>query len=438
MRAYYYTILTALLILICIPISVSCADTWKTDTLVGEDFNAIWGSTDEDIFVAGTRNTLLYYNGSSWELVSQIKNSTPLVDLMSLWGAPPVPVLCAGEQGVLFFNDGMRWLNFSLTLSDINALWGSSPTNVYAAGSYGTILSFNGTSWSLVTPAITSVDLYCIWGSSADDILVGGYLGKLFHYNGLEWESISLDGLTSQDLRTIWGSSGSNVYATGSYGDILHYDGSTWKIVATNNGIRLNTLWGSADDDIFAAGNNGKILHYYDDGVSLGWHDITPSLSINDINAAWGTTSGMVYFACKNGQLLTYKRADRIPPVISYSELSKDNDGKVYISTPVTFYFSEKMDASTINSTTITLKSGSTTVPGTVTLSQDGMSVALRGNLAFSTAYTATVTGGSNGVKDISVNALRSDYSVSFTIEAQPDKGSGTSNGGCFISSARL
>jgi hypothetical protein len=440
---YFYSTLTVLFLLIYLPISGACADSWKADTLVDQDLNAIWGSTDGDIYAAGASNTLLHYDGSSWEQILQIKNSTPLVDLMSLWGAPPVPVLCAGEQGIIFLDDGMRWLKFTLTrltLSDINALWGSSSTNIYAVGSLGTILSFNGTSWNIVTPAITSLGLYSIWGSSADNIFVGGEQGNLFRYNGLTWESLSLTGLTSQDLRAIWGSSGSDVYTTGSDGFILHYDGSTWNPVFTTSGISLYTLWGSAADDVFAAGENGKIFHYYDDGVSLGWHNITPSISINDIKAAWGSTSDKVYFACKNGQLLTYTRADRIPPVIYYSELSKDNDGKVYISTPVTFHFSEPMLVSTLNNTTVILKSGSSIVPGNVSLSSDKMTVALSGDLAYSTAYTATVTGGNSGVKDIAGNALKSDYSVSFTIESKPSKEPGTGNGksGCFITSARL
>jgi hypothetical protein len=432
---YFYSILTALFFLVYLPISGSCADTWNTDNPVTQDLNAIWGSTDEDIYVAGASNTLLHFDGSSWEQVSQIKNSTPIVDLMSVWGLPPVPVVSSGKLGKIFFNDGLRWLQFNITFAnDINAVWGTAATNIYAVGSSGTILYSNGTSWRLVTPAITTVDLYCLWGSSADNILVGGYLGKLFHYNGLTWESISLAGLTSQDLRAIWGSSGSDVYTAGSYGDILHYDGSTW-ITVFKSGISLYTLFGSAADDVFAAGENGSVYHYN----GSAWNKLETSSPV-DINAAWGSTSGKVFFACKNGQILTYTRADRIPPVISYSELSKDNDGKVYISTPVTFHFSEKMDASTFNGTTATLKSGSTVVPGTVTLSKDGMTAALSGSLAYATAYTATLIGGSSGVKDIAGNALKSDYSVSFTMEPEPINVPGTGNGksGCFISSARL
>jgi hypothetical protein len=435
---FFYRILTALFLLIYFPISGSCADTWKTASPVDKDLNAIWGSSDEDIYAAGANNTLLHFDGSSWEQVSQFKNSTTITDLLSLWGVPPVPVISTDDQGDIFLNDGLRWIKYlPIRIGNLNALWGSSTTNIYAVGSSGTILSFNGTSWKLVTPAITSVDLYCIWGSSANDILVGGYLGKLFRYNGIAWQSLSL---TSQDLRAIWGSSDSDVYATGSHGDILHYDGTTWKTVTISSGVQLNTLWGSAADDVFAAGKNGKIFHYYDNGVSLGWHDITPGLSIYDINAAWGGTSGKVYFACKNGQILLYTRDDHIPPVINYSELSKDNDGKVYISTPVIFHFSEMMADSTLNSTTVILKSGSTIIPGNVSLSSDKKTVTLSGNLAYSTAYTAIVTGGSSGIKDIAGNAMKSDYSVSFTIESEPSNVPGTGNGksGCFISSARL
>jgi hypothetical protein len=431
---YFYGVLIAVFFLIYRPISGSCADTWKTNNPVDQDLNAIWGFTGEDIYAAGANNTLLHYDGSSWEQVSQFKAGT--TSLLSLWGVPPVPIIATDDLGDIFLNDGLRWVKYPpIRIGNLNALWGSATTNIYAVGSSGTILSFNGASWRLISPAITSVDLYSIWGSSADNILVGGYLGKLFHYNGLAWESVSLGSITSQDIRAIWGSSGLDVYATGSYGDILHYDGSTWKIVAANSGVRLNTLWGSAADDVFAAGENGSVYHY--DGVA--WNRLETS-SLVDINAAWGSTSGTVYFACKNGQILTYARDDHIPPVINYSELSKDNNGKVYISTPVTFHFSERMKDSTLNSTTIILKSGSTIIPGNITLSSDKMTIAVSGDLAYSTAYIVTITGGSSGVKDIAGNALKSDYSVSFTIESEPSNVPGTGNGksGCFISSARL
>jgi hypothetical protein len=448
---YFYSILTAVFILVYLPVSGSCTDTWNADRPVIQDLNAIWGSTDSDMYAAGASNTMIHYDGTSWVQESQFSTFTPIIDLMSLWGIPYIQaqsqvfrVLCTGKQGMIFKNDGMGWGKFALpglTAVDINALWGSSATNLYAVGSLGKILHFNG-SWNLVTPDLTSLDLYCVWGSSANNIFVGGELGSLFRYNGLTWQSVDLSSLTSQDLLAIWGSSGSDVYAAGSDGDILHFDGLKWKTVATSSGVRLNTLWGSAADDVFAAGGNGKILHYYDDGVPLGWHDVTPTgilpQDINDIKSIWGSSSGKVYFACKTGQILTLSRPDHIPPVIYYSELHKDNDGYVYWKEPVSFHFSEKMKDSSINNSTVILKSGSTPVQGNISLSSDKTTISVSGDLAWSTAYTVTVT--SDGVTDLAGNALKSDYSVSFTIEPKPTEVPGTGNGGsgCFISSARL
>jgi hypothetical protein len=244
---------------------------------------------------------------------------------------------------------------------------------------------------------------------------------------------------TSQDIRAIWGSSGSDIYAAGTLGDIIHYNGNQWSPVYTASGNLLTSLWGSSSTDIFAAGQNGKIYHYYNNGVTLNWYDITPTISITNINAVWGSTSGKVYFAGQDGTLLIYTRPDHIPPVINFSEISKNNDGTAYISTPITFLFSEKMDPATINASTIILKSGPNVVSKQVSLSSDGMTLSVSGDDAFSTPYTLTVTGGSNGVKDLAGNALASSYSVSFTTEAKPSStGSSGGGGGCFISSARM
>ena len=62
-------------------------------------------------------------------------------------------------------------------------------------------------------------------------------------------------------------------------------------------------------------------------------------------------------------------------------------------------------------STFIVKNSAGTSIPGTVSLSQ-GDTVATfapSSSLAFSTSYTATIKGGSTGVKDLAGNARTSD-----------------------------
>jgi len=89
----------------------------------------------------------------------------------------------------------------------------------------------------------------------------------------------------------------------------------------------------------------------------------------------------------------------------------------VSISSQITGTFSEAMDASTINTSTFTLKRGTTPVAGTVTYSGVTASFTPAGNLAPLTTYTATI---STGAKDLAGNALTADFSWSFTTVSSP------------------
>lgn len=115
----------------------------------------------------------------------------------------------------------------------------------------------------------------------------------------------------------------------------------------------------------------------------------------------------------------TTAAADATPPTIAArSPLAGASD--VPPGTVVTATFSEAMDPATINGTTFELRQGTTTVPAAI--SYDG--AALRATLdpsnelAASTTYTATVKGGSTGVKDLAGNPLAADSAWSFTTAA--------------------
>ncbi len=86
----------------------------------------------------------------------------------------------------------------------------------------------------------------------------------------------------------------------------------------------------------------------------------------------------------------------------------------------VTGTFSEAMTASTITPSTFTLTAqGSTTAVGAaVTYSGNVATLNPTSDLAAGTTYTATIKGGSTGVKDASGNALASDRTWTFTTAA--------------------
>jgi hypothetical protein len=85
--------------------------------------------------------------------------------------------------------------------------------------------------------------------------------------------------------------------------------------------------------------------------------------------------------------------------------------------------FGEGMNASTISSSTVTLKtSQGQSVPATVSYSPATRQATLTpaSSLSYNSTYTATVKGGPTGVKDKAGNALVSDYVWSFTTLSPP------------------
>ena len=74
--------------------------------------------------------------------------------------------------------------------------------------------------------------------------------------------------------------------------------------------------------------------------------------------------------------------------------------------------FNEVMDSSTINTTTFTLKQGTTVITGTVTYTGMTATFSPSANLAPNTTYTGTIT---TGAKDPARNALTDNYIWTFT-----------------------
>jgi hypothetical protein len=93
----------------------------------------------------------------------------------------------------------------------------------------------------------------------------------------------------------------------------------------------------------------------------------------------------------------------------------------VPVSTTVTARFDEAVDVATIDGATFTLRdAGGAAVAADVAYSAATRTATLtpRARLAYSTAFTATVKGGSDGVADAAGNRLAADRTWSFTTEA--------------------
>ncbi len=108
--------------------------------------------------------------------------------------------------------------------------------------------------------------------------------------------------------------------------------------------------------------------------------------------------------------------ADQTPPRVS-STVPLSNAINVSLSTTVSAVFSEGLRATSVNSSTAYLQTGTTIVPATVTYSSTPRSVTITPSspLLPGTVYTATMKGGVIGIKDSNGNPLATDYTWTFT-----------------------
>ncbi|MBH8555795.1 DUF4082 domain-containing protein [Nostocaceae cyanobacterium CENA357] len=111
---------------------------------------------------------------------------------------------------------------------------------------------------------------------------------------------------------------------------------------------------------------------------------------------------------------------DTTPPTVTTKSPNSGVTG-VSTGTSVTATFSEAMDSATINTNTFELRNSSNAlVSATISYNTTNRTATLTPSslLANSTTYTATVKGGSTGVKDLAGNALTANLTWSFTTVA--------------------
>jgi hypothetical protein len=109
---------------------------------------------------------------------------------------------------------------------------------------------------------------------------------------------------------------------------------------------------------------------------------------------------------------------DNVPPVVAGVSPLSGATG-VGLTAVITATFNEAINAATVTTTTFQLRNASNTlITATVNTSSNQITLTPSAPLSASTVYTATITGGSSGVKDPSGNALASNYSWSFTTQA--------------------
>jgi len=189
----------------------------------GYRYTAIWGFSDDDIFLTGTPTLgsfgarAIRWDGNDWT-VKQVNATT---GLNALWGTSSIDMFAVGGAALIYHFDGTDWTEMQTgALKALFGVWGFSSKDVYACGDGGTILHYDGKDWVAQTSGIDT-SLLAVWGPSPDDIFAVGFEGVVLHFDGSEWTE--MDSGTDTDLFDVKGSSRTNVFAVGSSGGIIRY-----------------------------------------------------------------------------------------------------------------------------------------------------------------------------------------------------------------------
>ncbi len=113
---------------------------------------------------------------------------------------------------------------------------------------------------------------------------------------------------------------------------------------------------------------------------------------------------------------------DTTPPTVT-STTPTNNATGIATSATMSVVFSEAMDAATISTSTLVLRTaGGATVAATASFNSATRTATVTPNsvLSFSTSYVLTINGGAVGVKDLAGNALVSNVTSTFTTVAAP------------------
>jgi hypothetical protein len=226
-------------------------------------------------------------------------------------------------------------------------------------------------------------------------------------------------GNTGTHVGNLWTSSGT-LLASATF---ANETASGWQQVSFSTPVAVSA------NTTYVASYHTNVGHYSDDKNFFATHGVNNgplealASGVDGLNGvyAYGSTSAFPSssYSASNYWVdvgFTSSSILTAPSVMTVSPANGANTVSTYTS--VTATFTEAMDATTINSSTFQLvNSSKAVIPSTVSYNSSTQTATLTpsGPLSLSTTYTATIEGGSNGVKDSSENPLLSNFNWSFT-----------------------
>jgi hypothetical protein len=122
----------------CDPAERTPSWSWNADLAM--TFDAVWGSSPDDIFAVGEHGAIVHFDGTRWELMHRVTDE-PLTDI---WGSAPDDLFAVGMMGTILHFDGSSWIEMqSPTTRTLYGVHGSGPNDVIAVGEQGTFIRYS-------------------------------------------------------------------------------------------------------------------------------------------------------------------------------------------------------------------------------------------------------------------------------------------------------
>ncbi len=285
--------------------------------------NGIWGTDRNDVWIVGSPDLAIHWNGTEFSWSSLNTNQT----IFGIWGSGPLDIWAFSTGDVLWHNSGGgNWFRPDRDAAPmdqpwtgpVSAMWGRSATDIWAVGLFQSVEQmtvWHSDGWNQGvpswTPSRTTPDamdwqpepsFHGIWGSAAGDVWVVGEGGKTrwspgWRDGAAQWTVV--DSLTSFPLYAVWGSGSGQVWAVGGGGTVRRFTTGADGTIAVEeipfpNRASLRALLGFGPNDLWVAGSEGTLAHW--DGTSWSLVDLgTIGAGDRELFALWASGSDDIW-----------------------------------------------------------------------------------------------------------------------------------------------
>jgi hypothetical protein len=283
----------------------------------------IWGSSDNDIYIADGSDDLLHFNGTSWERIP-MPYEYPMESeyYYAVNGTGPDNIFVGGYYGynddwygIAYHYDGTEW-SFIDAPRSIQHIWSDPGGGCYAivkrtdfSFPYDTqywVMRYEEGAWSYEPVPVGDLywdEYYGIGGKGTDrPVVVARSYNPMAMTSGgtifikkddSSWGGIWRDGecgLYEEKCPVwpvywygVWCVSDSDIWTSGEEGSVLHWTPAGYTEFDAGVTETLRAIWGSSNYDIYAVGDAGTIVHF--DGIDWTTMSTPTTENLTDI---WG------------------------------------------------------------------------------------------------------------------------------------------------------